>query len=154
MQLTLSNLSLEDFIVYFLRLVSSLKIPSKRLAPIQLKVLQTTLLLPDKYRYRLFTYATKKYVASLLLMSVSNLNNRIYELIDKGYLIRDTDKVIYVSPSILKAVDHFKKHSNLTLSFEFKGSTNSPSSGENITSSPQHSSRDSSRGDFTPVFSD
>lgn len=100
----------------------------------QLEVLKVTLLLPDKFRYRLFTYGTKKYVASLFPMSVSNLNNRIYELLEKGYLIRDTDKVIYVSPSILKAVEQFKTNRCLTLSLTFEGNKDSSPSTTDSTS--------------------
>lgn len=129
-----SNLSLEDFTTLLLRFISALQPLERQLSPVQLEVLKKTLLLPDKYRYRLFTYATKKYVASLFPMSVSNLNNRIYELIEKKYLYRDEDKVIYVNPALLQAVDLFKKQKSITLTYVFEGSKDpapSPTDGRN-----------------------
>lgn len=66
-------------------------------------ILREFILLPPKFDYFRFSSLAKSEVLKALSskgfkISRSNLNNRIYDLVDKSYVKRDADKVLYLSP--------------------------------------------------------
>jgi hypothetical protein len=83
---------------------------SKHLAPSEKDFLIDILMLPDKYEYFRFSSIAKKVIINNteektgVRQSHQNLNNKIYKLIKKGYLWKDSDGQTYFKPFILKAV--------------------------------------------------
>jgi hypothetical protein len=65
---------------------------TKTLSEGEIKILSEFILLPEKYKYQRFGKIAKKKVLQTLseeynwTISALNLNNRIYSMIDKGYL--------------------------------------------------------------------
>ena len=77
------------------------------------------LLLPPKFDYQRFSSVAKhKVIESLEFqydwqLSMNNLNNKLYAMIPKGALRRDTDGVMYIGDHILKgAKGLIQAHSN------------------------------------------
>ena len=105
--------------------------PTKRLTETELKLLTEFLLLPKKkFEYQRFSSlartkvqeATKEQGWSL---SRENINNKIYSILDKGYLRRDEDSVIYLANHIkalafelLSVYDGSKPSFTLSIEFE------------------------------------
>lgn len=65
------------------------------------------LLLPPKFDYQRFSSVAKHKVIESLdfqydwKLSMNNLNNKLYAIIPKGAIRRDTDKVLYIADHIL-----------------------------------------------------
>lgn len=122
MKIPLKVKSLEQFLDYYLSLISTLI--STRLTNIELTVLKEFILLPPKYQYAPFSSPAKRKVLSSLKekgidFSLSNLNNRIYSLIDKGFIRRDEDSVLYLSSHIIKVINSFKSKNSLEINITF-----------------------------------
>ena len=88
-----------------LLVLSSLQPQEKQLTPVEISILREFMLLPGKFEYFRFSSLAKSEVLKALALkgykiSRSNLNNRIYDLVDKSYVKRDTDRVLYLTPSI------------------------------------------------------
>lgn len=93
----------------------------------ELQLLAEFLLLdPEKFHYQRFGRLAKKKVAEAALknlnweLSTVNINNKLYALLAKGYLRRDTDSVIYAKQFLLDAA--YKIHDtkdNLEITFSF-----------------------------------
>jgi len=103
---------LRDTIRSFLRILSSLNPnPQNYLTDAEINLLAEFLLLPPKYEFYLFSKVPKKKVRENLLsigwkLSAESMNQKLYSLIDKQYLYRDEDNVIYLS----KYLKHQTKH--------------------------------------------
>lgn len=117
------NLERKDFLYrYFNILNTAQPSKSKRLSASEIKVLVEFILLPDKFENKRFgTLAKKKVLESLLeggyKLTRANLNNKIYSLLEKDFLWKDTDAVIYPKEyifkgckGILKAVEDGEKY--------------------------------------------
>lgn len=134
MILKLSQLTPRESISKFLAALNVVNPnPDNHLSETEIMVLTEFLLLPSyKFKYQRFGRLARAKVKDNLLehqnyeISKVNLNNKIYSLIDKGVLWRDTDKVIYVkeylekavSENMLKAIEE-NKHFNLTFNFDY-----------------------------------
>lgn len=94
----------------FLMVLSSImkNEPIYFITPHEVYLLTELLLLPEKYKYARFSSPAKKYLMRMLKeqydLSVSpqNLNTKIYALIDKGFIWRDEDNVLYLSDTLTK----------------------------------------------------
>lgn len=96
----------------FFELMSALNPNDKaKLTPSELRLLTGFAMLPAKHRFHRFSSISKKKVLKILKEEYNweitnlNINHKIYGLIDKGYLFRDEDNVVYFSKSISKMLD-------------------------------------------------
>lgn len=94
---------------------------SNVLTSTEMKLLAVFCDLPEKYKYARFSIPAKKKVISIYkelygeTLSGVNLNNKLYCLLDKGFLYRDEDKVIYLKPFLQKAIEELYASKKLEL---------------------------------------
>jgi len=80
-----------------------------RLSEAEIGMLKYFMDLPTKFKYQRFGRLAKKKVTKRAqeeegwTLTRVNINNKIYEMIRKGFLRRDEDMVVYLSPSLEKA---------------------------------------------------
>ncbi len=114
MVIKFDNLSESEFLDKFFNLVNLLSPLEKNIAATETLLLIEFLLLPEeKFKYQRFSNVAKDKViqsaqAKGWNLTKINANNKIYSLIEKGYLRRDEDGVIYVSKYILTALASFR----------------------------------------------
>jgi hypothetical protein len=101
--------------------------PDKRLQDTEVKLLVEFLTLPEKYKYYRFatpsrTRVQKNAAADGWVISRTNLNNKLYKILEKGYLVRDEDSVIYLDPSVRSILDKLanKEEVSITLNFSLE----------------------------------
>ncbi len=76
---------------------------------VEIQVITEFLLLPPKFSYARFSLPAKRRVIQSIKeiydkdMTMLSINNKLYSLVSKGYIKRDTDKVMYLQPYIIKA---------------------------------------------------
>lgn len=110
--------------VFLDKLLSFLSFIHSPLTDTEVLILKTFLSLPPKYRYHRFSSAGRKAAIKSLQeknikLSSANLNNRLYSLIDKKYLRRDEDNVIYVSDFLEKITDIYTNKHSLSVNLNF-----------------------------------
>lgn len=95
---------------------------NSQLTEAEIKLLTEFILLPEKYSYQRFSRYAKPIVLESLkvlydwkLTSV-NLNSKIYELINKKFLWRDIDGVIYIKKWILESTNKLLKDRQILIS--------------------------------------
>jgi len=112
----------------------------------EMELLSVFCTLPEKYRHSMFSIHGKRKVIqeykSLFGKTLSNvnLNNKVYGLLDKGFLFRDEDKVIYLKPFLRKALDDVAKNNRIEFNVlidvyeddELSGSNEASSKGSRI----------------------
>ncbi len=77
----------------------------------------------DKFRHQRFGKLAKKKVLELASnnnweLSVINLNNKIYSMVTKGFLVRDEDGIITISNKIENAVKKLLTDKEITFTYE------------------------------------
>lgn len=103
----------ETFLEKLLDFINLLTPDEKKMSPLEKKVLILFILLPEeRFKYQRFSTLAKNKVLAMAkernwALSKINLNNKIYGLIENGFLRRDEDKVIYVPEYILKSYKEF-----------------------------------------------
>lgn len=113
--------SLIQTYLYILNVINPKK--DKILTEGEVNILTEFILLPEKYYYQRFSKYGKALVLKNLKEShqwelrVANLNTKIYELIDKEYLWRDEDGVIYIKKWILDLTEKLLKDKEMLLTF-------------------------------------
>lgn len=121
MKVKFNNLNDEEFLEKLLDFINLLTPDEKKITSLEKKVLVLFTLLPEeRFKYQRFSTLAKNKVLLMAkernwILSKINLNNKIYGLIEKGFLRRDEDSVIYVPDYILKAYNEFIKNK----SYEF-----------------------------------
>lgn len=121
------NLSEEEFLHKYFELINALSPEDKKMAHSEMQLLTEFLLLPeDKFKYQRFgTLAKNKVIANAALkgwtLSRINVNNKLYSLIEKGFLRRDDDKVLYIAKYILNALYAFRTNNKLDIELHFNG---------------------------------
>lgn len=119
------NLTEEEFLIKFFSITNALSSPSSRVTDSEIAMLVEFILLPEeKFRYQRFSTLAKSKVMTAANskgwnLSKVNINNKIYNLIDKGYLKRDEDGVVYVSKSVLSAIASFKVKDSFEIKLQF-----------------------------------
>lgn len=98
------------------------------LTPSEMELLAVFCNLPAKYKHSMFSIQGKRKATENYLelfgkkLSNVNLNNKVYCLLDKEFLYRDEDKVIYLKPFLRKALDDLidtqKLELNVTIDVE------------------------------------
>lgn len=92
----------------YFEVLNSLAPESQCLTEKEILALIEFLLLPPKFDYQRFSSVAKRKVIESLefqydwQLSMNNLNNKLYAMIPKGALRRDTDGVMYIADHILQ----------------------------------------------------
>lgn len=88
--------------------------PTSKLTEGEIRILIEFLLLPEKYSFQRFSRYAKPEVLENLKkyytwdLTKLNLNSKIYELIDKGYIWRDTDGVLYIKEYLINSIKNLE----------------------------------------------
>lgn len=129
-KLPYKKLSTDIFWRKILRFLSSLSSNrDKELTKSELDVFVRFLKLPVSFEHRMFSRIAKNKIREECrkegwVLSSMNLNNKLYSLEDKGYLIKDQDGVVYLNPTIrniwknLKQVEGEPMSLNVLIQFE------------------------------------
>lgn len=133
MLISYPNLSKRSLIYKYFDLINAAQPnPDKILTEKEIELLTEFLLLPKKFKYQLFSLQAKKKVIKMAKenlgweLTKENLNNKVYALIGKGYLKRDSDSVIYLQEYISKTIDELleamenKSHKDIVFRFDYK----------------------------------
>lgn len=108
MVINYNNLEEGELLHKFLGIINAAQLdPEKRLTPLETRLLVEFLKNQDKGKYFMFSPAGKKKVFQALKeegweISKVNMNNKIYSMVEKGLLKRDTDGVIMVAQFIVE----------------------------------------------------
>lgn len=120
------NLSREAYIKKFLDIINCIQIdPKNRMVGTELDLLCAFLMLPkDLSSYR-FSKLSKDIVTNNMLkrgwkLSRANLNNKLYDLIDKGILVRQVDRTIVLAKFIELAFNKYETALENGKPYEFK----------------------------------
>jgi hypothetical protein len=126
------NLTESEFLEKFLNMVNLLSPPEKSIATSEAQLLIEFLLLPDeKFKYQRFSSLAKTKVIQSAAsknwnLTKINVNNKIYSLIDKGFLRRDTDGVIYIAKYILAALASYRANKTFEIKITFNDKEYTP----------------------------
>jgi hypothetical protein len=116
------------FLKKYLNLYNLLAPEAQHLEPAEIDLIIEFVLLPeDKFGYQRFSSLAKDKVieaAALYNWNLTklNINNKLYALLDKKFLRRDEDKVIYLPSHILSAYKVFKEKKQFKVDIFFNGS--------------------------------
>jgi len=105
---------------------TNLRLPTEQqLMSSEIELIVEFVILPeDKFGYQRFSPLAKTKVKQAFLerekiISNININNKIYSLIEKEFLRKDEDKVIYLPTHLLKAYRSFKKDKEFSITAHF-----------------------------------
>ena len=136
MQIAINNQTDRDFYRNYLTIVNFALSSSKdrQLTETEINLLAEFLLLPEKFKYTRFSTLGKSKVAKITkelfdwYLSRININNKIYSMVEKGFLRRDDDGVIYLITPIQKGIEQafqaFKENKPYSISFNFNPISN------------------------------
>lgn len=127
MQINYPNTDQRKFLYVYLDLLGILKgDESLTLSKQEKLVLIEFLLLPVEFKYYKFSLPGKKKVMSYLnthteySVNRNRLNTIIYNLIEKGWLYRDEDKVIFLRPFLEKALRAYDENQGIDITVKFR----------------------------------
>lgn len=116
---TIANV--KEALLFFFACMDVARPREMRLTPAEAELLVEFLTLPTKFRYYRFASPAKKVVMRSLSISLANLNNKIYSLIDKGLIYRDEDRVLYLNKTLEAAsssiISNFTSSKNSSITF-------------------------------------
>jgi len=115
-----------QFLRKYLEFANLLLPDEQKLVPSEMDLMIEFALLPDKFQYQRFgSLAKNKVIESTAQrgwkLSKLNINNKLYALIDKHFLHRDEDKVIYMPKHFLHALKSFRENKSLEVKVMFNG---------------------------------
>lgn len=114
----------KDFLYIYLTLYNALKPEEKRLVASEIDMIIGFALLPEeKFQYQRFSTLAKNTVIKNYDSHLTkvNINNKLYTLLNKEFLKRDEDKVIYLPKHLLATLKEFRKNpSNFQLNLSFQ----------------------------------
>lgn len=108
MMIKYPKLPLRQTVRKYFEILNSVAPPEQCLTEKEILVLIEFLLLPPKFDYQRFSSVAKHKIIESLefqydwVLSMNNLNNKLYAMIPKGALRRDTDGVMYIADHILQ----------------------------------------------------
>ncbi|OQB03520.1 MAG: hypothetical protein BWY21_02156 [Parcubacteria group bacterium ADurb.Bin216] len=109
------KLSEKEFLFRYLEIMNSLLPESQRLIPSEIELVIEFAILPeDRFQYQRFgSLAKNKVIESFSSQGRTftkvNINNKLYSLLEKKFLVRDEDKIIYLPKHLLQALSAFRK---------------------------------------------
>lgn len=121
----------KEFLQKYLAITNLLLPPEKQLIPSEIDIVIEFAILPDdKFAYQRFSSLAKDRVIAAVLtqgrtLTKLNINNKLYSLIDREFLRRDEDKVIYMPKYLLTALETFRKDKTFTFNIVFNNGIDS-----------------------------
>lgn len=129
MVINYKNLAKRSFLrKYFEILNTAQPNPDKILTTAEIDLLIEFLVLPEKFKYQRFSTHSRIKVSEILKAknkshSRQSINNKIYALIVKDVIKKDTDGVLYIKDYILqgvsKGLEAYEKAGEYNLTFKF-----------------------------------
>ena len=120
------NIDSNDFLEKYL-LLYNLSMPAeKRLVKSEMELITEFATLPTKFEhFRFSSIAKDKVIESLSdkgkTATKASINSKIYDLLDKSFLYRDDDKVIYLPKHLVKALALFLKDGTFKINIILNG---------------------------------
>lgn len=106
--------------------ISNMILPEEqRLVPSEIDLMIEFALLPEKFKHQRFGSLAKDKVIEYVeevsgkRLTKLNINNKLYSLLDKKFLHRDIDKVIYMPKHFLHALETFRNDKNFVVNIVF-----------------------------------
>lgn len=133
----------KQFLYIYLTLYNALLPEQQRLVPSEIDMMIGFALLPnDKFQYQRFSTLAKDTVIRYYdpHLTKININNKLYSLLDKKFLKRDEDKVIYLPPHFLKALQEYRANPSsyqITIQFVPNDSTQDNSNSKSDSTASQ-----------------
>lgn len=112
----------KQFLYIYLTLYNALLPEAQRLVPSEVDMIIGFALLPnEKFQYQRFSTLAKDTLIRTYDQHLTkiNINNKIYSLLDKKFLKRDEDRVIYLPSHLLKALQEFRESPNYSINISF-----------------------------------
>lgn len=113
MNLKFKDLTERNFLEKYLLIYNLSVSPEKRLVKSEMELVIAFALLPQKFEHSRFSSIAKSKVVEALTKdsppTKASINCKIYDLIEKGFLIRDEDKVIYMPKHFIQALSEFRR---------------------------------------------
>lgn len=125
MKINFPPLEDKEFIQKYLEVCNTLLPQNQKLVDSEMALIIEFMMLPDdKFAYQRFGALAKRKVmenakANNWNLSKINLNNKLYSLLEKGFLRRDEDKVIYLPKHIVNATNEFRKNKKFEIVVNF-----------------------------------
>lgn len=125
MTINYPSLTEEEFIEKYLHFYNLMVPEEQRLVDSEINLLKEFILLPDgKFSYQRFgglakTKVVQSAAAKGWNLTKLNINNKLYALIEKQFLKRDEDSVIYLPKHILSAVKGFREGKKFNIQVNF-----------------------------------
>lgn len=126
MTINYPSVSEREFLKKYLEFSNLLLTDEQRLAPAEMQLMIEFALLPDKFKYHRFSSLAKDKVIESVTelygktLTKLTINNKLYTLLDKQFLRRDIDKVIYMPKHFLAALDAFRQQQAFSVTVNFK----------------------------------
>jgi hypothetical protein len=117
------------FLAKYLLVVNTLLPKEQQLVDSEIELIIEFLLLDNnKFNYQRFGPLAKKKVIENAgqrgwKLTKININNKLYSLLEKGFLRRDTDKVVYMPKHVSTALEAFRADKEFVINIEFKYGT-------------------------------
>lgn len=121
-----NNLSREDYLYKFFEIVDCMQVDiSNRTTESEKRLLIEFFLLPEAFRYYRFSRLGKKEVIKNAAekgwkLTYQNINNKVYEMLAKGLLRKDTDNVMYAKEWLEKAIEKYEATLAAGQDYDFK----------------------------------
>lgn len=115
----------KKFLQIYLEMMNTMLPQEKRLVPSEIELMIEFAVLPEKFKYQRFGSLAKDKVIEAAKekrkkLTKLNINNKLYALLDKEFLWRDVDKVIYMPKHFMFALEEFRKDKNFNVLIKFK----------------------------------
>lgn len=110
-----------DFLYIYLSLYNALLPQEQQLTQSEIELIIGFALLPDsKFHYQRFSTLAKEHIIrDNPHLTKININNKLYSLLDKKFLKRDEDSVIYMPQHLLTTLSSFKQDPNFQINLKF-----------------------------------
>lgn len=119
------KVSEREFLEKYISILNVLLPEEQKLIPSEIELVIEFAILPeDKFQHQRFGSLAKNRVISAFKLVGKvyhkvNINNKLYSLIDKKFLYRDEDNVIYMPKYLLEALREFRKTNKFIFNIEF-----------------------------------
>lgn len=129
MKINYPSLDERGFLKKYLAFYNLLVPEVQQLLPSEIDLITEFALLPDsKFSYQRFGSLAKNKVIEAATekgwkLTKLNINNKIYALLDKRFLRRDEDKVIYMPEHLMKALQSFRTNNSFEVKLIFSNAT-------------------------------
>ncbi len=119
------ELSEKDFLYKYLDIINILLPQEQQLIPSEIELVIEFAILPEeKFYYQRFGALARSKVIEAFkekgkVFTKVSINNKLYSLLDKKFLIRDEDSIIYLPKHLLNTLSTFRKEKKFNINLIF-----------------------------------